>query len=350
MTLDELVLAFRQGRVIAPAGPVRPEAVRITRRSLLVTTRGTVLKLRRPRAVDGWDQTSDPVRAALAIREHAIGSRMSPEIYLDLVQLLSVAAVADAAAVPGADTPELANTFVLQVGTDLGEPVIAMTRLPDALRADHVLVTQDPPAAAFLAVAQRIANFHDFAPAHWGDDGPGAPGRALASWDSAITRLQSDPDVPATAAELARLDAHTRELLGHIARPLAHRVLEGRIREGHGGLALEHLFLTDPPAFLDPADASDGAGFVDTAEDIARLALELYAVAGTTFTDRFLDLYAGLARDMTLRRVLPFYLRLAAIRAAQDALDEARDSDGTADPIACREAARFFITQAFATP
>lgn len=334
MTLDELVAAFRQGRVLAPTGPVRPESVRITRQSVLVTTRATVLKLRRPRVTGDWDQASDAVRTTLAERERIIGSRIAPHVYLGPVQLL------------GRED----GAIVLEVSTggdaDLGEPVVAMNRLPDDRRADQVLVTSEPPRDAFAAVAMAIARYHDSAAAHWGDDGPGRPERALDAWTAAMERLQSAPELPVPAAELARLDADTRDLFTHIARPLAHRIIEGRMREGHGGLALEHIFLTDPPGFIDPGDATDDTRFVDTAEDIARFALELAAVTPLVFAERVIDTYATAARDLTLRRVLPFYVRLAAVRAAYDALAEARDPDGVADPAECREAARFFVTQA----
>jgi aminoglycoside phosphotransferase family enzyme len=334
MTLDELVAAFRQGRVLAPAGPVRPESVRITRQSVLVTTRATVLKLRRPRVAGGWDQASDAVRTTLAQRERVLGSRIAPHVYLGPVQLV------------GRDDGTIALEASTGSDADTGEPVVAMNRLPDDRRADQVLVTSEPPRDAFAAVAMAIARYHDNAAAHWGDDGPGRPERAFEAWTTALERLHHAPELPATGAELARLDADTRDLLTHIARPLAHRVIEGRMREGHGGLALEHIFLTDPPGFIDPGDATGDTCFVDTAEDLARFALELAAVTPLAFAERVIDTYATAARDLTLRRVLPFYMRLAAVRAAHDALDEARDPDGIADPAECREAARFFVTQA----
>lgn len=128
----ELARAFKDGRITGPGGVLTPQHAMLTRKSLLLFTPELVLKLRRPRHVDGQDQSLISVRHALAGRERFIGRQLSPDVYLDDVTL---------------SLDEARDMFVLQPGWVGGEPVVLMRRLPDTQRADRVLLSGGPPPA-----------------------------------------------------------------------------------------------------------------------------------------------------------------------------------------------------------
>ncbi|MFO0747763.1 MAG: hypothetical protein U1F43_19175 [Myxococcota bacterium] len=308
-----LAKAFRDGLVRGPRGVVRAQAALMTRRSLLVFTPQTVLKLRIPDLIDGADQTLRSVRLAMTERERFVGRRLSPHAYLDDVGLRL------------GDDGEL-----LLVHEELdGEPIVATWRQPLERRADQLLAAGELTAESFRKAMQALALFHETAPEPTLADRRDYPVRAADRWRSTLERLAAEvdrlPDAEAAAVlsadERARLGDETAGWLADLDKELSHRVLERRVRDGHGDLALDHIFLVDPPVFIDPADdraVSDQ--MIDTAEDVMRLAMELDLAAGAELSDAVVAMYAAYAIDPRLGQVAALYKRLAAVRVAAEVL------------------------------
>ncbi len=115
MNPTELARAFKEGKFLGPKGPLVARRAVLTRRSLLLFTDLMVLKLKRPRVVDGVDQSEMRERYAMVARERWIGEQLNADVYLD--------------------------DFVLRVDEDHvtmvrgyveGEPMVLLRRLPDA--------------------------------------------------------------------------------------------------------------------------------------------------------------------------------------------------------------------------
>jgi len=324
LTPERLITAFRAGEIVGPEGPLKASAARLTARSVLLMTPGSVLKVRRPRKIAGVDMTTRTLRAWATEQELWIGRRMSPGTYLS-----------DASLRWDGERYELIPTLLT------AEPTVAMRRLPEARRAD-ALLTDDSTAALLRPAMERIAAFHEASPIHREPDGWGAPGRTRARWRAELARLvELGADSVLDAETQARLGDETDAWLDAIDRHLVHRVTEGRIRHLHGELRLEHIYLTDPVAIIDPAEGVDERHWSDTAEDVAVLALELRALGREDLAVAALDVYAGLTRDRTLRHVMPLFRRLVAVRRAADELALTPHLPPE-DHAACLARARFF--------
>ncbi len=333
MDLHALAHAFRLGQIEGPHGPITAARAMLTRKSLLVMTDTSVLKLRRPRLVDGYDQSLLSTRYGMTARERWLGRQLSPSTYLgDCVIRLEF----------DGDTPVMR----LIEGLVEGEPVVAMRRLPDELRADTLLATRNLDPRALDPVVDALVAFHTNAPVHRTEPFGSAsrPAERLAQFASNIDHLWPSE---------GRRDDFLADTLAHMVaatRTLEHRIMEGRVRDVHGELTLEHLFL-DPDAAIfaslddgyaicDPHDGSDAERALDTGEEIMRLALELELACGRSFADEVVERYASLTMDLTLRRVATFYRRLAAVRLASVMVDEGADLEGGGDPAEADERAR----------
>ncbi|TNF32848.1 MAG: hypothetical protein EP329_09155 [Deltaproteobacteria bacterium] len=324
LTPERLLAAFRQGEVVGPKGPLVPSAARLTARSLLLMTPGSVLKLRRPRRVAGQDMTTRTLRAWGTEQELWIGRRVAPTTYLG-----------DACLRFDGERYELVPTLLT------AEPVVAMTRLPEDVRAD-VLAPDAPDASVLRPVLDRIAAFHEASPVHRAHDGWGAPGRMRDRWREILGHLPAEgPDAPLSPAARDHLAAETEAWLDALDGDLVHRVTEGRIRHLHGELRLEHLYLADPVGIIDPAEEGDARHWSDTAEDIAALTLELRALGRADLAQECLTVYGGLTYDRTLPHVAPFFERLVAARRAVDELALAPHVPDD-ERAACVARARFF--------
>jgi len=359
----DLARAFRDGRVRAAAPPEaglahRPvpivaERALLTRKSLLVFTSQSVIKVRRPIMVDGFDQSVPSVRYGMTGHERTVGRRIAPEVYYDDLVLRVAAAhpqhdtTTRAALATASPSIDPGPTLELVPGLVEGEPVVAMVRLPEDRRADHLLASRWVTPELFDPAMVRLATFHAESDPH-----PHAPAADPAHFIPQVRDLVMRVATVATPSECRHLEAETLGWVEQLAGTLAHRVMEGRVRDIHGEVALEHLFIGEDgtPAFIDPDDGLPEAHVMDTGEEVMRLALELDLLASPAFSDRVLETYATATADGTLRRVARLFKRLAALRFAADAAVLHAESPPDARDEDARARARFFIDATLARP
>lgn len=329
MDLMALTRLFREGRVMGPIGPLVARRAMLTRKSLLLWTGDSVLKLRRPRLVDGFDQDRVSTRYGMTARERWLGRQISPDVYLgDCV----LQVVFD-------DSPEGAHIRLVE-GLVEGEPVVAMRALEHEHRADLWLAERWVEPAHFFPVVSALIRAHLAQDAH--RQPPfGAPERPSQRLVELAARI---PD--ALWPDKAAFVADTRSRIEHAQHTLAHRVMEGRVRELHGEPSLDHVFIDlegggpeGIAAILDPHDGLDGDRTFDVADDLFALTIPLEMIVGRAFADTVVERYASLTTDHTLRKVAVVFRRLAALRLVAQALDEAADPEEPDEAAALRAAA-----------
>src|SRR6185295_7219440 len=109
------------------------------------------------------------------------------------------------------------------------------------------------------------------------------------------------------AYQLAALDRHGERF--------AARIAEGRIRDGHGDLRLEHIYFLPPPdgvVAIDCIEFNDRFRAGDAAGEAAFLAMELEAARRPDLAAGFLARFAEASDDFGLYGVLDFYLSYRA--------------------------------------
>ncbi len=303
MRVDEVMAAFREGRVVGPRGVVPATGFLVTWKSLLVLGDAFVLKLRRPIDVDGENQAGVGARKVIALRERHVGRRVSPRVYWPDAEL----ALDDD------------GGLALRSGDADGEPVVAMARLPEAARLDAILTDQSVTPERLFPLMDHLMAFHVDAPVLrvW-REGVAAEPVAL-RWTQACGELrEAGVGTPFEAEGAARL--------GALADTFARRVAEGRLRSIHGALGLDAVFLGPDGEVLgviDPADGPDSERFIDTGEELAGLALELRLLRSARFVGEVVARYAELAADRSLPRVAGALMALVAVKRAGRALREA---------------------------
>jgi len=331
MNPTELARAFQEERFVGPEGPIVPRRAMLTRKSLLLFSDDLVLKLRRPRLIDGYDQSLMSVRYAMVGRERWIGRQLNGEVYLD-----------DCVLRPDANFDKV----ILHRGFIEGEPLVMMRRLPDAQRADRLLLAGLAPEEARRPLEQamlRLARFHANAE-HFTDPLHGDAARIHGRFTGVLETLMP----VLVPAEHERLLDETGEWIATLEPTFAHRVAERRVRTLHGEVRLEHLFLPGgglaDATFIDPNDGPDEERTLDTGEEVMSLALELDMLLGRELSDRVVDTYASETADATLRKVSRFYKRLGCLRRASEALLDAAEPEP--DVAEAEGRARFFIERA----
>jgi aminoglycoside phosphotransferase family enzyme/predicted kinase len=182
---------------------------------------------------------------------------------------------------------------------------VRMRRLSDEHSAD-ALLRRDALTPDHLArLAARLARFFaDAAPA------PDA-GAIEAIRDNVVENfVQAEPFVGRFVSRdvFDAVRAWQLGVLEREARRFRARVEQGRIRDGHGDLRLEHVYFEDAePLVIDCVEFNERLRHGDAAADAAFLAMELTARSRADLAERFLAAFALASDDHDLYGVVDFY-------------------------------------------
>jgi aminoglycoside phosphotransferase family enzyme/predicted kinase len=207
-----------------------------------------------------------------------------------------------------------------------GAPVdwaVHMVRLPEGDRADARTRDGRLTASDLGRVAERVAAFHERSRC----DEETARFGALEE----ITRNVRDNFEQGRGAacdylgqtEAAALEARQLGFLSDHSALFEDRVRGGRVREGHGDLRLEHIYLDDEGGVrvLDCIEFNDRFRFLDVCSDVAFLSMDLAYQGRGDLAEHFLAEYARMSNDYDLYPIVGFYESYRAyVRAMVNAI------------------------------
>jgi aminoglycoside phosphotransferase family enzyme/predicted kinase len=188
---------------------------------------------------------------------------------------------------------------------DVVDYAVRMRRLADERSADALLRRGALTPEHLMHLAARLAGFfRDAAPA------PEAGAIDVIRDNVVENFVQVEPFVGRFVSR-DTFDAAQAWQLGILARHAGRfreRVEQGRIRDGHGDLRLEHVYFEDGgPIVIDCVEFNERLRHGDVSADVAFLAMELTARSRTDLAELFLAAFAVESDDHDLYGVVDFY-------------------------------------------
>ena len=274
------------------AYPEHPKQVELvqTHISFVFITDDLVYKVKKPVDFGFLDFTTLEKRAHFCEREVALNRRLAPDMYLGVVPV----------------TDE-GDRLVIGGDGKVVDHAVKMRRLPMDLLMKTVLEKGRLDPAAMGRVARRIAVFHATAERSSNIDGFGT---------SSAFRKNTDENFQQTEAFIGRtISQRTFDALRNFTDSFyrthedvfARRVTEGRTRDCHGDLHMEHVLLTEPVVVFDCIEFNDRFRYSDTAADIGFLAMDLDFHGRTDLSKVLMDAYIDASKDKGVMDVLDFY-------------------------------------------
>jgi aminoglycoside phosphotransferase family enzyme len=255
-------------------------------------------KMKKPLKFRELDLTTLATRRANCEREVALNRRLAPAVYIGTVPLCS-----------------LGNRLSLQGPGTPVEWLVKMHKLPRE-RALHRLAALGQIDDAHLrALLELLARFY--------------AATVRAPWDGRAYRHALAREIERTAHELTRpqlaldptritgIAAELERRLAADAAAFHGRVAGGRIVDAHGDLRPEHVFLLPEPQIIDCLEFSAELRLLDSADEIAFLALECERLGHAELGRRVLAHYRDCARDDCDPELLGFYRALRAFVRAK---------------------------------
>jgi aminoglycoside phosphotransferase family enzyme/predicted kinase len=310
-----------------PCGAAKAEWIQ-THISHVFLTKDRVYKLRKSVRLPFLDFSSRALRNEDCLREVVLNRRLAPEVYLGVAPILSN----DASVQVGrtGETPDDASL----------EYVVVMRRLPSGHDALSMLDEARLELRHLEAVADRLQTFH----ASHGLGVP-APWSAEAWFDrieapvlACLESLAESKGLPTRRLESLR--SKTVERLEALKPRFEDRRRHGRAIDAHGDLHLDHIWFdegSDAPLIIDCIEFSDDLRRIDSASEVAFLAMDLRYRGHRDLAEAFLHAYASRVDDYDLFSTVDFFSAYRAlVRAKVAALAAVQESIATSQ----REKAR----------
>jgi aminoglycoside phosphotransferase family enzyme/predicted kinase len=186
---------------------------------------------------------------------------------------------------------------------------VRMRRIPDAFRADLRLARGALSAEAVDAVAGRLARFHADA-LH--DARIATFGHPSILKESIVENFAQTHEVVGNylpPEEASEIEGWQTSFLARHEALFEERVRTGRIREGHGDLRLEHVYIDEAGELriLDCIEFNERFRFIDVCADLAFLSMDLAWHGRVDLAERLLATYAREANDYDLFSIVDFY-------------------------------------------
>jgi aminoglycoside phosphotransferase family enzyme len=269
-------------------------------------------KMKKPLKFRELDLTTLATRRVNCELEIALNRRLAPAVYLGAVPLYGAG-----------------RRFSLEGPGTPVEWLVKMQKLPRERALDRLAATGQIDDAQLRALLEQLARFY-------------AAG-VRAPWTGLAYRRAMADEVEQTADELneagfdaAHVDRIAIELLRRIAAnaPMFHRrIAEGRVIDAHGDLRPEHVFLLPEPQVIDCLEFSAELRLLDSAAEIAFLALECDRLGHPELGRRLLVHYRECSQDSCDPELLEFYRAWRAFvrtKVAAWHIDDALSADARA--------------------
>jgi uncharacterized protein len=276
--------------------------VRETHISWVFLGEQTVLKVKKP--VDfGFLDFSDSERR----RRAWLNTRLAPGIYSGVVPI----------------TQRADGTHEVGGAGPIVDWGVQMRRLADEERADLRLAAGRLDAGHIERLARELARFHSAAPSTPEISVFGSADRIRVNVRENFAQAHSRLSWIVSEAQQREVEEGQLAFLEHRAELFAQRVQGGRIRDGHGDLRLEHVYLDadGAPTIIDCIEFNERFRYADVCADIAFLSMDLAFHGRVDLKERLLASYASESDDHDLYALVDFYESYRAyVRAKISAL------------------------------
>ena len=251
-----------------------PAAVVETHTAVLFFVGDRVYKLKKPVDLGFLDHRTREARLAACQQEVALNRRLAPDVYLGVLD------VVDADGAPQ-------------------DHLVSMVRMPDDRRLTRCLARGEDLDRSLRAIAHAVAALHEEVPSDPVHDELASPAAVRGRWEASFEQLRSlpvgDPDL---TRRLARIEGLARRYLDGRSPLFEQRIADGRVRDGHGDLQAEDIFvLDDGPRILDCIEFGEAYRWGDVLADVAFLAMDLERLGRPDLGERFLALHRELSAD-----------------------------------------------------
>ncbi|MFN8019130.1 MAG: AAA family ATPase [Acidimicrobiales bacterium] len=258
-------------------GRPAPAAVAETHSAVLFFVGDRAYKMKKPVDLGFLDFTDRAARQRACLDEVALNSRLAPTSYLGVADVI------------GPDALPC-------------EHLVIMRRMPEERRLSACVARGEDVDDALRSIARSLAALHDASPPDAVHDRLGTAASVRARWEAGFEQLADVRELDGSDEAAIERDQRIAELVRRYlvgrADLFEHRIRRGRIRDGHGDLQADDIFLVDEgPQILDCLEFAEDLRWGDVLSDVAFLAMDLERLGHPELGAQLLRCHAEYAGD-----------------------------------------------------
>lgn len=291
--------------------PDRPRNVEAaeTHMSWVFMTDAYAYKLKKPVRYDFLDFSTVEARRRDSEEEVRLNTRLAPHTYLGILPL----------------TIDSAGSLKLGGEGEAVDWLVKMRRLPTDQMLDHAIKQGTVETADVRRAAVALAKFYLASPSielgesEYRERFEKNVNANLGELTDPVYRLPEELVRKITSAQFAFLKEESELFY--------QRVREGRIIEAHGDLRPEHICLGPEPVIIDCLEFRREFRILDTADELAFLAMECERLGAPSVGQSFLETYSEYTGDKPSGKLLHFYKSYRATLRAKITIWHIKDSE-----------------------
>lgn len=284
------LISFMNDPAVYPEKTLKVDFVQ-THHSWVFICDDFVYKLKKPVNLGFLDFTTPEKRRFYVDEELRLNSRFSPDVYLDVVPI-----------------SKKGDSFSIGDNSDIVETALRMKRIDENGMLLNLLKKRQAGTGDIKRLGERLAEIYAAIPS----DGKA---RSYGKMDTISFNIIENFDQtrgyvggPVSAEDFMLIESWSRKFMENNAGIFEARLEGGFIKEGHGDLHLQHIFLFDDRiTILDCIDFNERFRYGDAAQDIAFLAMDLDYNGYDSLAQEFVETYIKASGDSTMHDVLSFY-------------------------------------------
>jgi aminoglycoside phosphotransferase family enzyme len=275
------------------AYPHNPKSVELvqTQISFVFLAGDYVYKVKKPVDFGFLDFTTLEKRRFYCNQEVVLNRRLCPNnIYLGVIPIT-----------------KKGKNFFVEGGGKKVEYAVKMRPLPYQRMMDRMLQSDKVTSQMVEMVARRLTEFHRRAEISEELANIGGLDTVTKNTEENFVQVSSYVNQTITKEQYERIKNYAHSFLKKNAALFARRVKEGRIRDCHGDLHAAHICFIDGLCIFDCIEFNDRFRYIDVANEVAFLAMDLDFHRRIQLSKRFVDAYVKASGDKELLQLLDFY-------------------------------------------
>jgi len=284
--------ALVQALLKPEAYPHKPSKVELaqTQMSFIFLTGDLVYKVKKPVNLGYLDYTTLEKRQFFCEQEVELNQRLSPEIYLEVVPIVS-------------------SDGKIRVGGQgkVIDYAVKMRQLPADRMMDRLLPQDQVTADMVERVAQKLAEFHDKARTSPEISAFGNLEAIKVNTDENFSQTEKYIGNAITPAQYHRITTYSDNFLKSNESLLRERIKKGRIKDCHGDLHAAHVCFSNRIYIYDCIEFNDRFRYGDVASEVAFLAMDLDRYQRADLSHAFVKAYVRFSKDEGGNQLLNFY-------------------------------------------
>jgi len=309
-----------------PEHPVKVEFSE-THISLLFFTENYVYKVKKPVDFGFLDFTTLEKRRFYCHQEVELNRRLSTDVYLGVVEI----------------SKEDGGISLDGKGRVI-EYAVKMRRISEDVLMSRFIEQGKVTEEMIARVAEKLTSFYVAAETNEEINSYGKPERIRQDTDENFHQTRTYIGLTISRRAFEAIQGATNAFLRKKRASFERRIEEGKIRDCHGDLRSEHIYLGDEILIIDCIEFNRRFRYTDVAADIGFLAMDLDYRGRRDLSKHLIDSYIRMSGDRDVLEVLDFYKCYRAyVRGKVESfrLDDPNISPGEKEE-ALRRARRFF--------